>query len=155
MKNNVFVRIDDRLLHGQVVVSWIPYLKANEVIVADDEYAGDEFMCELIKSSAPEGILVHVLSIDDTAAFLNNEDNGNKILVLLRSIECAKSLSEKANVVCINVGGVGAADGRKRYYNSIHLSEDELNILKNIAKNNINIEVRMLPKDKAVEIDGN
>jgi len=33
---NVFVRIDDRLLHGQVVVSWIPYLRAKEVVIADD-----------------------------------------------------------------------------------------------------------------------
>ena len=155
MKNNVFVRIDDRLLHGQVVVSWIPYLKAEEVIVADDEYAGDEFMCSLIKSSAPEGVSVHVLSIDDTAAFLNNENTGNKILVLLRSIEGTKHLTEKTNIFGINVGGVGAAKGRKRYYNSIHLSDDELNILKNIAKSNIKVEIRMLPKDKSVEIDGN
>jgi hypothetical protein len=46
--DEVFVRIDDRLLHGQVVVSWIPYLKANLVVVADDEYAKDEFMRSLI-----------------------------------------------------------------------------------------------------------
>lgn len=154
MKNNVFIRIDDRLLHGQVVVSWIPYLKANEVIVADDEYADDEFMCELIRSSAPEGISVHVLSVDDTADFLNNIDNENKILVLLRSIEGIKCLTEKVNVDGINVGGVGAADGRKRYYNSIHLSDEEIDILKSLAKNNINVEIRMLPKDKAVEING-
>lgn len=154
MKNNVFIRIDDRLLHGQVVVSWIPYLKANEVIVADDEYADDEFMCELIRSSAPEGISVHVLSVDDTADFLNNVDNENKILVLLRSIEGIKRLTEKVNVDGINVGGVGAADGRKRYYNSIHLSDEEIDILKSLAKNNINVEIRMLPKDKAVEING-
>jgi mannose/fructose/N-acetylgalactosamine-specific phosphotransferase system component IIB len=155
MKNNVFIRIDDRLLHGQVVVSWIPYLKVNEVIIADDEYADDEFMRELIISSGPEGILVHVLSIDETASFLNKEDNGNKTLILLRSVEAIKRLTEKVNVSSINIGGVGAADGRKRYYNSIHLSDGELNILKDIAKNNINVEIRMLPKDKAVEINGN
>ena len=56
--DNIFVRIDDRLLHGQVVVSWIPYLRAKEVVIADDEYANDEFMSELIKSSGPEGVIV-------------------------------------------------------------------------------------------------
>ncbi len=86
---NIFVRIDDRLLHGQVVVSWIPYLKVNEVVIADDEYANDEFMKELIKCSEPEGVTVHVKTIDETAAHLNN-DNENKILVLLRSIEGIK-----------------------------------------------------------------
>jgi PTS system mannose-specific IIB component len=155
MKGQVFIRIDDRLLHGQVVVSWIPYLKANEVVIADDEYANDEFMCELIKSSAPEDILVYVKTIDKTVDFLNEEDNGKSILILLRSIEDAKNISERTKVSNINIGGVGAASGRKRYYNSIHLSDDELNILKDMVKQNINVEIRMLPKDKAVLIYGN
>ena len=151
---NVFVRIDDRLLHGQVVVSWIPYLKANEVVIADDEYANDEFMKELIKCSEPEGVTVHVKTIDETAALLNN-DNENKILVLLRSIEGIKELVKKVKISNINIGGVGAAEGRKRYYNSIHLSDNELSILKDIANDNIHVEVRILPKDKAIVIKGN
>lgn len=151
---NIFVRIDDRLLHGQVVVSWIPYLKVNEVVIADDEYANDEFMKELIKCSEPEGVTVHVKTIDETAAHLNN-DNENKILVLLRSIEGIKELVKKVKISNINIGGVGAAEGRKRYYNSIHLSDNELSILKDIANDNIHVEVRILPKDKAIVIKGN
>ncbi|MDD2396856.1 MAG: PTS sugar transporter subunit IIB [Tissierellia bacterium] len=151
---NIFVRIDDRLLHGQVVVSWIPYLKVNEVVIADDEYANDEFMKELIKCSEPEGVTVHVKTIDETAALLNN-DNENKILVLLRSIEGIKELVKKVKISNINIGGVGAAEGRKRYYNSIHLSDNELSILKDIANDNIHVEVRILPKDKAIVIKGN
>ena len=151
---NVFVRIDDRLLHGQVVVSWIPYLRAKEVVIADDEYANDEFMSELIKSSGPEGVIVHVKTIDETAAYLS-DDNQNKILVLLRSIEGIKKLIKKTKISSINIGGVGAAQGRKRYYNSIHLSDDELNSLKDIANDNIYVEIRILPKDKAIVIKGN
>ncbi|HOA18894.1 MAG TPA: PTS sugar transporter subunit IIB [Sedimentibacter sp.] len=151
---NVFVRIDDRLLHGQVVVSWIPYLRAKEVVIADDEYANDEFMSELIKSSGPEGVIVHVKTIDETAAYLS-DDNQNKILVLLRSIEGIKKLIKKTKISSINIGGVGAAQGRKRYYNSIHLSDDELNILNDIANDNIYVEIRILPKDKAIIIKGN
>ena len=151
---NVFVRVDDRLLHGQVVVSWIPYLRAKEVVIADDEYANDEFMSELIKSSGPEGVIVHVKTIDETAAYLS-DDNQNKILVLLRSIEGIKKLIKKTKISSINIGGVGAAQGRKRYYNSIHLSDDELNILNDIANDNIYVEIRILPKDKAIIIKGN
>ena len=151
---NVFVRIDDRLLHGQVVVSWIPYLRAKEVVIADDEYANDEFMSELIKSSGPEGVIVHVKTIDETAAYLS-DDNQNKIQVLLRSIEGIKKLIKKTKISSINIGGVGAAQGRKRYYNSIHLSDDELNILNDIANDNIYVEIRILPKDKAIIIKGN
>ena len=112
------------------------------------------FMSELIKSSGPEGVIVHVKTIDETAAYLS-DDNQNKILVLLRSIEGIKKLIKKTKISSINIGGVGAAQGRKRYYNSIHLSDDELNILNDIANDNIYVEIRILPKDKAIIIKGN
>ena len=148
---NLFVRIDDRLLHGQVVVSWIPYLKATEVVIADDEYANDEFMRELIMSSSPEGVNVHIKTISETADFLK-VDSENNVLVLLRTIEGLKELVKRVKIKNINIGGIGAAKGRKRYYNSIHLSDHELNILKDMAKENVNVEVRILPRDKALVI---
>lgn len=147
----LFVRIDDRLLHGQVVVSWIPYLKATEVVIADDEYANDEFMRELIMSSSPEGVNVYIKTIGETADFLK-VDSENNVLVLLRTIEGLKELVKRVKIKNINIGGIGAAEGRKRYYNSIHLSDHELNILKDMAKENVNVEVRILPRDKALVI---
>ncbi|HOH69289.1 MAG TPA: PTS sugar transporter subunit IIB, partial [Sedimentibacter sp.] len=122
----LFVRIDDRLLHGQVVVSWIPYLKATDVVIADDEYANDEFMRELIMSSSPEGVNVYIKTISETADFLK-VDSENNVLVLLRTIEGLKELLKRVKIKNINIGGIGAAKGRKRYYNSIHLSDHELN----------------------------
>lgn len=153
MKNNIFIRIDDRLLHGQVVVSWIPYLKTNEVVIADDEYAKDEFMCELIKASGAEGLNVYVKSIDEAGIFLD-ENKEKNILVLLRSVEAVKRLAEKVNLTNINIGGLGATKARKRIHNSIHLSDEEINILKDLASKNINVEIKMLPKDRALDIDG-
>jgi len=151
---DVFIRVDDRLLHGQVVVSWIPYLQAKVAVIADDEYANDEFMRSLIESSGPEDVRVHVKTIDEAAVFLKDHKD-DKILVLLRSIEGLSKLIKKVKVSSINIGGLGAVHGRKRYYNSIHLSEDELNILKDLANENIDVEVRILPKDKAIVIKGN
>ena len=154
MKNIVLLRIDDRLLHGQVVVSWIPYLNVNEVLIIDNEYSEDEFMREIMKSSAPVNLSVHVLSVNDAAAFLTNKDEGKRILILARSVESVKELMESVKINTVNVGGLGAGPKRKRYYNSIHLSDDELNILKEFAKNNIKVEVKMLPNDKPIFIDG-
>lgn len=155
MKKVVLLRIDDRLLHGQVVVSWIHFLKVNEVIITDDEYARDEFMCQLIEASAPENIAVQVLTVYDTVSYLMGEDEGSRILILCKNIETVKNLVEKVEIDTINLGGLGAAQGRKRFHNSIHLSDEEINILKDIARKNVNVEVKMLPKDKAVVINGN
>jgi PTS system mannose-specific IIB component len=154
MKNIVLARIDDRLLHGQVVVSWIPYIKANEVVVVDNEYAEDEFMSELIKHAAPENIKVNLFGAAAAADYLKGEDDGSRILILSRYIENIEELiNSNVEIKCVNVGGLGNVKGRERFVNSIHLSSRELEILKDIAGKNISVEIKMLPNDKTVSVE--
>lgn len=86
---------------------------------------------------------------------MKEEDRGERILILLRTIEGIKNLSEKIQISQVNIGGLGAGQGRKRYYKSIHLSQDDLDMIKNLTDQGIDVEIRMLPKDKALEIKGN
>lgn len=153
MKNIVMTRVDDRLMHGQVVVSWIPYLKADEVIILDDDYANDEFMNLLIKNSSPENIKVNVLSFNDATTYLKEGDNGSRILILIKNIEYIKKLLEQnIKLEKVNVGNLGSSPGRKKYFNSVYLSDYELNMLKEIQKET-EIEIKMLPKDKALALE--
>ncbi|MDW5300554.1 MAG: PTS sugar transporter subunit IIB [Sedimentibacter sp.] len=154
MKNIVLTRIDDRLLHGQVVVSWIPYLKINEIIIVDDEYAKDEFMATIIKDAAPDNLAVQVLAVNEAADYLGNYDDGSRVLILSRYIENISELIElNVPINKVNIGGLGNTPGRKRFLNSIHLSDDELNILKDLKKKNIEVEIKMLPNDKALFVE--
>lgn len=153
MKNIVLTRIDDRLLHGQVMVSWIPFLEINEVIIIDDEYADDEFMSALIVEAAPEALNVKVLSVEDSAKYILSGDDDSRVLLISRNIENINNLIEIGVIINkINVGGVGSLEGRKKYVNSIHMSENELNLLREISRKGIAVEIQMLPKDKAIEI---
>jgi PTS system mannose-specific IIB component len=153
MKNVVFTRIDDRLLHGQVIVSWVPFLKVNEIVIVDDEYARDEFMASLIKDAAPENLIVNVLSTRDAEKFLNSADSGNRVLVISRYVEYIESLVDLGvTIENLNIGGLGFKEGRKKYINAIYMSEKELSILDKISKKGIKVQVQMLPKDKAEDI---
>lgn len=154
MKNIVLTRIDDRLLHGQVVVSWIPFSKADEVVIVDDEYSKDEFMSQIIKNAAPNNIDVKVLSTEEASSYLKSDDNGSRILILSRYIENVDELI-KSNVAIdsLNVGGLGSGKGRERCLNSIHLNRDEINLLKNMEKRGIKVELKTLPKDRAVTVE--
>ncbi|MGD9568515.1 MAG: PTS sugar transporter subunit IIB [Sedimentibacter sp.] len=153
MKNIVLTRIDDRFMHGQVVVSWIPYLKADEVIIIDDEYANDDFMKLLIENAAPENVRVHVFNFNQAAAYLNEKDEGTKILILLKNITYIKKLLEQnIKLNKINVGNLGSSAERKKYYNSVYLSDDELSMLKEARKHS-EVEIKMLPNDKALTLD--
>ncbi len=153
MKKIVLTRVDDRLLHGQVVVSWIPYLKANEVIVVDDELANDEFMSLLIKNAEPENVKVNIFTVEDAANYLKDEDTGSNIFIIIKNIEYIIKLIElNVELNKINIGNLGSNSKRKKYYNSVFLSDDELNMLLCIAKKT-EVEIRMLPKDKEVQLD--
>lgn len=149
MKNIILTRIDDRLLHGQVIVSWIPYLNVNEVLIVDDEYSKDDFMTSLYKSAAPEHINVNILSVVGALEYLLDNSNNRRILVLLKNIENLERLIDsKVGINKVNLGGLGNAVGRKQYHNSLFLSEKEYETIKNIEKKGIEIEIKMLPKDK-------
>ncbi len=148
MKNIVLTRIDDRLMHGQVVVSWIPYLKANEVIIIDDEYANDDFMNLLIKNAAPENVKINIFKLSDALDYLNQNDDGQRILILLKNVEYIKKmLDQNIQLNKVNVGNLGSIPGRKKYFNSVYLSEYELSLLKQINQQT-EVEIRMLPNDK-------
>lgn len=153
MKNIILTRIDDRLLHGQVMVSWIPFLKINEVLIIDDEYAADEFMSDLIVEAAPADLKVKVLSVEESAKYILSGSNDSRVLLISRSIESLRKLIEmNVPIQKINVGGLGYLEGRKKYFNSIHMNDNELKLLKEIANKGISVEVQILPKDKSIEI---
>ncbi len=153
MKNVVLTRIDDRLLHGQVVVSWIPTMKINEVLIVDDEYANDDFMAGLIVESAPDNLTVNVLNVNDSANYINSDDNGNSLLILSRNVENIYKLIElNVKINLVNIGGLGYSEGRKKIINALHMSDVEIEILKKLESKGISVEIQMLPSDKVQKI---
>ena len=57
MRNVVLARVDDRLIHGEVVTAWTPTMRANRIIIVDDDVAKDEFNVRVVKALAPNGNL--------------------------------------------------------------------------------------------------
>lgn len=70
MKNIVLARVDDRLIHGEVVSVWTPSLNVNRIIVVDDEVAADKFNKRVIKALAPNGVKVNVYATEKGAEVL-------------------------------------------------------------------------------------
>ncbi len=150
MKNIVMARIDDRLLHGQVVVSWLPFIKANEIIIVDDENANDEFMKELIITSAPNGLTTHVFTLEEALDYLKKSIGNERVLILTKRINNIKKLLDnKIQINVVNLGGLGYTNERKRYLNFIHLSDEEVKLLQELNEmDNCNLEIQMIPNDK-------
>ena len=70
MKNIVWTRIDDRLIHGQVMTQWIQHADANEVVIIDDGVAKDAFIQMIMKSSVPAKINLEIFNVADGIDYL-------------------------------------------------------------------------------------
>ena len=105
MKNIVWTRIDDRLIHGQVMTQWIQYTEANEVLIIDDGVAKDSFLQMVMKSSVPGKISLKVLSVKDAIGYLNEDGTHEKIIILVKTPVVLDELSDAGACLryCIGV----------------------------------------------------
>ena len=70
MENVLLARVDDRLIHGQVMTAWMKTYPATQIVIADDGVAKDEFMISVLETAAPAGVRVRVFGVDKTARLL-------------------------------------------------------------------------------------
>ena len=143
------IRVDSRLIHGQVITKWLNYSKANVIVVVDDELSKDSFMSEIYKASAPNGIIVEILSIDD---FMKNTGthkyNNKRLLILLKNIETVYELYlRQFKMEHIQLGGLPSGVGKKAIYKAIFLNEEEINKLRDIANSGVYIDMQVIPED--------
>ncbi|MFH1619373.1 MAG: PTS sugar transporter subunit IIB [bacterium] len=148
------IRIDDRLIHGQVVESWIPHLGINETVVACDEAASDEISRTLMRLSLPESVNLRVLKVAEAARYLAGRLNGEKrILVLVPGpAEILTLLQAGVRLTTVNVGGMHYSAGKMQIGKAIFLSDADSKNLKDIAARGVQIEGRGVPSDKAMNL---
>ena len=146
----VLARIDDRLIHGQVMTSWVNFTGANKIIVIDDVTAEDSFLCMTIKSLVPSNIRAEVYTREQSVeAFLSQ-----KIIVLAKTPEPYVYLQEHGvSFDHINIGGMGIKKGRKTIYKNISASDEELTMLKTLADNGARVYIQMVAENPRMELD--
>lgn len=145
-------RIDDRLVHGQVCLSWVKEYPVANILVCDDITSRDPFIGDLFKELVPEGIEVEVLNTDETAKKLE-KGLEEATMLLVKSPKTLKTLVDKGiDIKEINFGGMGLTDYRKKFYKSIFCSDDDIAIFKEFVDKGINVWVQTLPTDRKVNV---
>ncbi len=150
----VLVRIDDRLIHGQVVIGWIPHAKAEVVLVASDAAAADETQALLMRMAVPESIELRVETVEGAARTLAESGaDPRRVLVLAPGpAEVLRLLERGAVFTDVNVGGLHHTAGRVQLGKAIFLSEDDKDALRRIARRGVALEGRALPGDRPDDI---
>jgi PTS system mannose-specific IIB component len=148
------VRIDDRLIHGQVVAGWLRALGADRIVIVDDATAADEFLRDVLTLASPPGVPVEVLSVADGAARLETlAASPEPVIVLARAPRSVLALRRAGvPIKVVDLGGLGAGPGRKRLHKTISVSPDELRELRELESLGAEVQIQIVADDRPIPL---
>ena len=143
----VKLRIDDRLLHGQVAYSWRSALSYDAIVIVSDEAANDELRKTTIKLCCPDGVKLATRTIEKAKDLLKNPKLSNmKVFVICPNPKTAYSiLSLIDERPTINVGGMQSSDGKKLFSKAVYVSEEDIEYLDKLSEDGYDIEIQEVP----------
>ena len=157
MKNIKLVRVDFRLIHGQVITKWRNIIAATEIIIVDDKLSKDSFLSDIYVMAAPPGVKVRVLAEDDYIEKANQgdfSDGQENVLLLFKSIANVRTISEKGqHFPEIQIGGLGGGVNRKSVVNGISIDNQDLDDLKYLQQNGANIYFQVTPEEVRLTLE--
>ncbi|MBI4054994.1 MAG: PTS sugar transporter subunit IIB [Elusimicrobia bacterium] len=151
----LFVRIDDRLIHGQIIEGWLPYLKTNEVLVVSDALCADELQKTLLSLALPDAIRLEILDVARAVEYLKDSQDlpQKRVLVLVPSPQEALALLERGlSLSQINVGGLHHSVGKIQLGRALFLSPQDKHSLKEILRRGVHLEGRAVPGESPTDL---
>jgi len=154
MKNILITRIDDRLIHGQVVTAWIKQYPINKILIIDEELSKNKLMERIYKAAAPVGVEVVIMGPEDAREFLLDLPlSKEKLMVLVKIPQILEELLyDGVTIDKIILGGMGAKPGRKTFNKNVSASEEEKDCFRRIIEQGVEICYQLVPVEKEVNI---
>ena len=148
------LRIDDRLVHGQVVEGWVKALHITRIVVASDAVEADDTQKALYQLAVPHGVELSCLTVTQAAKeWKARHWEKERVLVLVSMPEEALRLLEAGSPVkSVNLGGLHFRHGRVQVIKGISLDDQDVRALKTLGSKGVLLEARALPLDDPFDI---
>ncbi|MGC9323710.1 MAG: PTS sugar transporter subunit IIB [Desulfomonilia bacterium] len=152
--NIVLVRVDDRFIHGQILESWIPFLKAQSVIVANDTLSQDQFQKTIMSMAIPEKILFRIVSVQEVFHLMDDQNlDGKRTLIIVSTIGDAYTLfTSGVRFSSLNLGNTKASEGSRQVSYSVWISERDLSYLKLLMNMGVDIGLQSVPRERLIDM---
>jgi len=151
----VLFRVDERLIHGQVVVGWGGPLHIERLIVVDDDIASSSWEQELYTLGVPGGMEADFVSVEEGRAGLEDWAAGpRRTAVLVRDVATLRRMAEGGLLrgLRVNLGGIHHSAGRKRVLPYLFLGDDEVRTLEAIEDEGVLLAAQDLPGSRSVPL---
>lgn len=149
------LRIDDRLIHGEVITMWLRYTNAEVVMVVDDETATNQIMKNAMKLAQPAGVAMPIVTIRRAIELLNEKGDGQKrIFVVTNNSENARKIVEGTTCIHeLNAGAMRSAPGKKQADLKVFIDDSDIENLKAIRDKGVKVYSQTKPDMKQLTLE--
>lgn len=152
--NIKLARIDDRLIHGQIVMAWTKTIEVKRIVVINDKVAADAIRKMLLETVAPPGIKVSVLSVKDGIAKLQDGSFADQNIMILftnpTDVLAIKSAGVAINTV--NIGGMGFSQGKKQLTKTVSVDDADIDAFRKLNSLGCSLQIQVVPNDSVVDM---
>ena len=154
MKGFVHIRVDDRLIHGQVATRWSTGLRVNRIMVIDDTVAANDTEKAILRMAAPAGVNTSILGFDKAVANIQNGNyEGQRVMLIVKSpVTLVKMLEAGVELLPVNIGNLSNRPGTTQYKKSVSMTPEEKEAVDTLLKAGIHVTAQMVPDDPETEI---
>lgn len=145
----MWFRIDNRLVHGQIIETWLPYTRATRLIVCNDGLANDMLQQQIMLLAVPSRIRVEFVSPSDLGSHMRKGGDPNeKVLVLFAGCaDARRGYDSGVKFTSLNVGNIHYAPGKRQVCAHVALSDEDAACLHAFADANVTLDFRCVPND--------
>lgn len=156
MRNVVLARVDERLLHGQVVTKWMQSTGANIIVMVDDGLVNDKMMCTVFKAMKPVGTTLEIFTIDQAIEFFQAKPvSKERIILLVKYPQTFVSLHD-AGIIFEKIifGAASKISGRdKQIVRDMFVSPEELEAIRTLIGRKVNLQYQLAIDAKPIKLE--
>lgn len=148
-------RIDDRMLHGQVAVTWVNQVAPEAILIANDEAATNEMSKLAFKMAKPSGVKLAIKTLAEAAVLLNDpRTKKTRIFLIVRTVQDALALVRTTGkqINTVNIGGVKKKEGSRQVAPNVHMDERDIAALQELNTLVNNVEIQMVPSESKTDV---
>lgn len=155
MKGFVHIRIDDRLIHGQVATRWSTGLRVNRIMVIDDAVANNDTEKSILRMAAPAGVNTSILPFEKAVANIKNGNyDGQRVMLIVKSpVTLVKMMEAGVDLLPVNIGNMSNRPGTTQYKKSVSMLPEEKEAVDKLLAAGIKVTAQMVPDDPETGIE--
>lgn len=153
MPNILLVRIDNRLIHGQVGITWVNHLRANLILVANDKAANDTVQQNLMEMVVPDSIATRFFTLQKTIDVIHKASESQHIFIVCKTPQDVLKLVEGGvPIKKVNIGNMHFSKGKTQISSTVCIDENDKDTFRKLKSMGVLLEIRRVP-DEIIDAD--